>query len=97
MAIALCLSGLLVQRLESLCTLRDAAIKQNFEAHFSMVSLDLHLGTCALTTWYHNPDEIHEEIIYPEVIRFWPTIRQALGVMIEHAGSIIKNVAINLT
>ena len=87
----------MVQRLECLCTFRDTAIKQNFEVHFSIVFLNSRLGTCALTTWYYNPNEIHEEIIHPEIIRFRPTVRQTLGVIVEHAGSIVKNVSIDLT
>ena len=50
----------------------------------------------SLTTRYNNPDEVHEEIVEPEVVRLWPAVRETLVVMIKHAGSIVQNVAIYL-
>lgn len=95
-AVALCRSGLLVQHFERLCTFRDAAVKQDYGTTISIVFLDLGTRTCALTAWYHNPNEVHEEIISPEVIRFWPTVCQTFDVMIKHARSIVKNISIYL-
>ena len=91
MANILCPSGLLVQSFEGLCTFGDTAVKQDLISRLSIVFLDLYIRAFALTAWYHNPDEVHEEIIHPEVICLWPTIRQALDVMIKHARSIVKD------
>ena len=96
MAIALCYSGLLVQSFEGLCTFGDTAVKQDYTATISIVSPDPYIWTFALTAWYHNPDEVHEEIVAPEVIRFRPTVCQALDVMIKHARSIVKDISIDL-
>lgn len=96
MAVALCRFSLLVQNFERLCTFRDTAAKQDYGAVFNIVSLDPYSWTFALTAWYYNPDEVHKEIIPPEVIRFWPTVCQALGIMVKHAGSIVKDITIDL-
>ena len=96
-AIALCRSSLLVHHFERLCAFRNTAVKQYYRALFSSVSFDSHSWMFALTARYYNPDEVHEEIIPPEVIRFWATVCQTLAVMIEHARSIVKNVSIYLT
>ena len=50
-----------------------------------------------LTCWYHNPNKVHEEVVAPKVIRFRPAIIKALVVEVEHAGSIIEDVAVELT
>ena len=96
MTTALCHSVLLVQSFEGLCAFGDTAVEQDLTARLSTVSLDPYFWTFALTAGYHNPDEVHEEIVPPEVISFWPTVCQALNVMIKHARSIVKNVSIDL-
>lgn len=50
----------------------------------------------SLTTRDDNPYEIHEEKIAPEVIGFWSAVCQVLVVVIEQAGRIIENIAVNL-
>ncbi len=50
-----------------------------------------------LTPRDHNPNEIHEEIIAPEVIWFWSAVIEAFVVEVEHAGSIIEDIAVDLT
>ena len=62
----------------------------------STCSLNSHMGTSALTTWYHDPDEVHKDIVHPEIIRFWTTVRQAFVIVIKHARGIVKNISINL-
>lgn len=94
--IALRCSGLLVQKFESYCTFGDTAVKQDYEAPFNVFSFPPKSRMFALTSWYHNPDEIHEEIISPEVIRFWPTVCKALGIMIKHARGIVKYISVDL-
>jgi hypothetical protein len=42
-----------------------------------------------LTSRKHHPDEIHEEVIHPEVQKLRARIRDLLVVMIEHAGGIV--------
>lgn len=91
MAIFLGPSGLLVQGFEGLCTFGNTAVKQDLTSRLSIVFLDPCIWAFALTAWYYNPDEVHEEIIHPEVVCLWPTICQALDVMIKHARSIVKN------
>jgi hypothetical protein len=49
-----------------------------------------------LTARNHDPDEVHEKEVEPEIICFWPAICQILVVVIEHAGCIVKNIAIYL-
>jgi len=49
-----------------------------------------------LTAWDDDPDEVHEEKVAPEIVGFRPTICQVLVVMVEHAGGIVENIAINL-
>ena len=95
-AIALCRPSLLVHHFEGLCAFRDTAVKQYYR-HLLVVFLSTPiLWIFALTTRYHNPDEVHKEIIPPEVIRFRATVCQTLDVMIKHACSIVKNVSIYL-
>ena len=96
MATTLCHSGLLIQSFEGFCTFGDTAVEQDLTARLSIVALDPYIWTFALTAGYHNPDEVHEEIVPPEVIRFWPTVCQTLNVMIKHARSIVENVSIDL-
>lgn len=48
------------------------------------------------TARYDDPDEVHEEEIEPEIIRFWSAIDQIFVVQFEEVGGVIKNVAVNL-
>lgn len=50
-----------------------------------------------LTTRNDNPDKIQEKVVKPKVIRFRPAICEPFMVMIEHARSIVENIAIDLT
>jgi hypothetical protein len=50
-----------------------------------------------LTARYDNPDEVHEEEVKPEVVCFRSAVCQVLVIVIEHARSIVENVAIYLT
>lgn len=56
----------------------------------------LQLNDACLTAWNDNPDKIHEKEVEPEIVSFRPAIRQILVVMIEHAGSVVENQAVNL-
>ena len=94
--VALRCSGLLVQGFERYCTFGDAAVKQDYKAPLNVFSFPPNSRMFALTSWYYNPDEIHEEIISPEVISFWPTVCKALGIMIKHARGIVKYISIDL-
>lgn len=49
-----------------------------------------------LTAWDDDPDEVHEEIISPEVVRFWSAVCKTFVVVIEHACSVIEDVAVYL-
>lgn len=49
-----------------------------------------------LTAWNDDPDEIHEDIIPPEVVRFWSAVREPFVVMIKRVRGIIKYVPVDL-
>lgn len=51
----------------------------------------------ALTAREHHPDEIHEEVVPPEVEELRPRICNLLIVVIEHAGGVVENEAVDLT
>ena len=44
-----------------------------------------------------DPDEVHEEVVTPEVIRFWSAIRETLVIVVKHARSVVEDVAVYLT
>lgn len=50
-----------------------------------------------LTAWDDDPNKVHEEVIPPEVVRFWSAVCKAFVIVIEHTRSVIEDVAINLT
>jgi hypothetical protein len=50
-----------------------------------------------LTARYDNPDEVHEEEVKPEVVCFRSAVCQVLVIVVEHARSIVENVAVYLT
>lgn len=50
-----------------------------------------------LTSWHDNPDEIHEEVIEPEVVSLWPAVDQSEKVFIESIGGIVENIPVDLT
>lgn len=49
-----------------------------------------------LTAWNDDPNEVHEEIITPKVIRFWSAVRKALVVVVEHACGVVEYITIDL-
>lgn len=61
-----------------------------------MVSRRNKSSTEYLTTRNHNPYEVHEEKVKPEIIGFRSAISQILVVVIEHARSIVEDIAIYL-
>lgn len=48
------------------------------------------------TEWNHNPDEIHEEIVHPKVVRLRAAVRSVMNVVIEQAGRIVQSIAIEV-
>jgi hypothetical protein len=44
-----------------------------------------------LTARENHPDEVHEEVVTPEIEKFWPRICDVLVVVIEHAGGIVED------
>lgn len=54
-------------------------------------------GSGSLTQRNHNPDEIHQEIIDPKVIRLRSAVRSSVDVMVEKAGRIIQGVTVKVT
>lgn len=61
-----------------------------------MVSRGTKSSTEHLTARNHNPNKVHEEKVKPEIVGFWSAICQVLVVMIEHASSIVEDIAIYL-
>ena len=51
---------------------------------------------CALTAWNNDPDEVHEEIVNPEIIRFWSAITKTLMIEVEHACGVVEDVSVDL-
>ena len=50
-----------------------------------------------LTAWENHPDEVHEEIVEPKVKELWTAIGNLFVVVVEHAGGIIEDEAVNLS
>ena len=50
-----------------------------------------------LTARYDNPDEVHEEEVKPKVVCFRSAVCQVLVIVVEHARSVVENVAVYLT
>ena len=50
-----------------------------------------------LTARYDNPDEVHEDKVKPEIVCFRSAVCQILVIVVEHARSIVENVAVYLT
>lgn len=42
-----------------------------------------------LTRWDNDPDKVHGEVIKPEIVSFWPTVTEAVIVVVEHACGIV--------
>lgn len=49
------------------------------------------------TAWEDHPDEVHEEIVKPEVQELRSAICDILIVVVEHASSIVKNETVDLS
>lgn len=46
--------------------------------------------------WNDEPEEVHHEVVHPEVEELWARVDDALVVVVEHAGGVIKNDAVKL-
>lgn len=49
-----------------------------------------------LTHGNNHPDEIHQEIVDPEVVGFRPTVRYSIDVVIEQAGGIVQRIPVQM-
>lgn len=49
-----------------------------------------------LTARYDDPDEIHEEVVTPEIVCFGSRIRDPFVVVIEHTGRVIEDITVYL-
>lgn len=47
-------------------------------------------------SWNNSPEEVHHEVVEPEVQELWAGVDNTLIVVIEHAGGIVKNNAVEL-
>lgn len=73
-----------------------------YHAHFSSptntpLSTTKDQITGKLTAREHHPDEVHEEIVHPEVQKFRSRVCDACVEMIEHAGGIVEDQSVDLT
>lgn len=41
------------------------------------------------TRWDHDPEEVHEEVVAPEVQELGTAVHDTLIVVVEHAGGIV--------
>ena len=46
--------------------------------------------------WDDEPEEVHHEVVHPEVKELWAGVYNALVVVVEHAGGIVKNDTVKL-
>lgn len=53
-------------------------------------------GYPPLTAGYDDPDKVHGEVVTPEVVGFGPAVCQALVIVVEHAGRVVEDVAVDL-
>ena len=44
----------------------------------------------------HDPDEVHQEVVAPEIQELGAAVHDTLVVVVEHAGRIVQNAAVNL-
>lgn len=49
-----------------------------------------------LTARYDDPNEVHEKVITPEIVCLRSAVRDSFIVVVEHAGRVIKDIAIDL-
>ena len=49
-----------------------------------------------LTARDDNPDKVHEEIIAPEIVCFWPAVCKTLVIVIKHTSCVVEDVAVDL-
>ena len=51
---------------------------------------------CRLTAWEDHPEEVHEEVVTPEVQKFRATVDDILVVEIECVSGIVQDEAVDL-
>lgn len=49
-----------------------------------------------LTSRNDNPEKVHEEVVAPEVVGLWSRVGDAQVVVVEHAGGVVQDVAVDL-
>lgn len=49
-----------------------------------------------LTSRHDDPDEIHPDVIHPEVKRLWTAVRYAFDVVVVQASGIIQDIAVQM-
>ena len=86
-----------IQRLESPL----AGIKTLVQQVYHPQSARLHetiSRSCpaALTSGYNNPNEVQKDVVTPKVKCLWSPVHIPGIVMIKQAGSVVKNIAIDL-
>lgn len=48
------------------------------------------------TEWDNDPDKIHQEIVYPEVVRFGTAIWQISRIVIKEACCVIQRIPVEM-
>ena len=49
-----------------------------------------------LTPWYYYPYKVHEKVVTPKVVRFWPAVCNAFVILFRHARFVVEDITINL-
>lgn len=49
-----------------------------------------------LTQRYHDPEQIHEDVVPPEVKRLGPRVRDAVPMVVERVSRVVEDVAVEL-
>lgn len=49
-----------------------------------------------LTKGDHDPDEVHEEIVDPEVVPLRSTVRHSMDVVVEQTGCVVQGIAVQM-
>lgn len=59
-------------------------------------SFPLGNGARARTERDDDPEEVHEEVVAPKVVGLGPAVGNVKDVMVEHAGGVVEDVAVEL-
>jgi len=50
-----------------------------------------------LTSWDHDPEKVHQEVVSPEVVSLGSRVGDAQEVVVEHAGGVVEDISVDLS